>query len=383
VLSLVAFEKGLAKPDEPHHFEACLEQKMHAMAVIRKNLSDGRLALSDANIAAVFNLVCLEEKIFLYAVTLGQRELRRSPALVTLVRSSLQTRTAHMNGLKRMIEVRGGIPALNSLPVLQLYFIRWSVKARSVPLLMAIPDQKVGEGQVAAGHSAKHAFIRPIPIPEGLAMKIYNYPACSRFLHVESRMSTACGRAGMSAEAVRLIRTTDCLVWDLSAWISSAKGHHEHGWDVITAQNLCLLHVDTIANHYMESESSMSAAEAVTILCLWVLGSYVSIVTPKVFNAQAGTRGRLARLFLDPGVRSALQAASVDVWVALLVLMLCKGGPESREFLIGVAKKMLSEKRPPIRTFEDVYGHMRECIWFSGTLDDFARETWRETCGDW
>lgn len=91
--------------------EDAVYHKWQAVAEVNKSLSDPTLCINDANILAVFNLLCVEESNLL--PELGQNE-----------EDTKKQRMVHLMGLKRMIELRGGISAIHTDRCLQA-FLTW------------------------------------------------------------------------------------------------------------------------------------------------------------------------------------------------------------------------------------------------------------------
>lgn len=94
-------------------FETILYHRMQAVAAINSALSDPDLdkGISDANIGAVFNLLTIEES--LVHIERNRREDEQT-----------DQRRVHYNGLRRMIQLRGGLLAIGSNRILQA-FILW------------------------------------------------------------------------------------------------------------------------------------------------------------------------------------------------------------------------------------------------------------------
>ncbi|KAJ4305066.1 hypothetical protein N0V90_000596 [Kalmusia sp. IMI 367209] len=97
---------GSASPRE------VLEYKISAISEINKQLSDTRSQIDDNNIAAVFMLLCIEES----AVTAKED-----------VEWATMQRQLHLDGLKTMINQRGGLAALNSNQCLQTFILMHSI----------------------------------------------------------------------------------------------------------------------------------------------------------------------------------------------------------------------------------------------------------------
>ena len=115
ILCLTAIELSIMHAHEPRYQTMALHHKLLAIAAVQKNLGDPEKAVSDENIAAVFNLLCVEENLFL-------------PAFAPIARFRLQAdaaqRLAHMRGLKEMIGLRGGLCGLASNRALQSFLLR-------------------------------------------------------------------------------------------------------------------------------------------------------------------------------------------------------------------------------------------------------------------
>ena len=58
LLSVIAVQQCIMNPERPT--EDILFHRLHAIAAVQSNLTDPRQALSDENIAAVLNLLCVE-----------------------------------------------------------------------------------------------------------------------------------------------------------------------------------------------------------------------------------------------------------------------------------------------------------------------------------
>jgi hypothetical protein len=97
--------------------DTILHHRAQAIAAINAAIShpDVNVGISDANIGAVFNLLAVEEGLLLPAFEqegLGEDQFAQ--------------RAIHMNGLRRMVQLRGGLGAMNSNRVLQAFML-WCV----------------------------------------------------------------------------------------------------------------------------------------------------------------------------------------------------------------------------------------------------------------
>jgi hypothetical protein len=97
--------------------ETILHHRAEAIAAVNLAISslDPDRAISDANVGAVFNLLCVEESLFLPYFQ-DERSHDDGP----------NQREIHLNGLRSMLKMRGGLQAIKSNRILQA-FILWCV----------------------------------------------------------------------------------------------------------------------------------------------------------------------------------------------------------------------------------------------------------------
>lgn len=101
--------------------DAVLYHRGEAIASVNNALADSNIAtgISDANIGAVFNLLCIEE-------TLG------SPHFGHLRPDgdNPHQREMHLQGLLQMLQMRGGLVAMESNRILQAFILWYVVRLR-------------------------------------------------------------------------------------------------------------------------------------------------------------------------------------------------------------------------------------------------------------
>ena len=164
--------------------------KARAIAAINSAISnpDTNSGISDANIGAVFNLLCVEESLLL---PFFQQEVAEE--------NQPNQREIHLNGLRRMVQLRGGLKAIDSNRILQA-FILWCVAA-----LYTGPPKPVWHPltEHQAFNGARHSFIRSsIPIHYRLHQHII-LSASSSWVSAEhfkpsSRLLPCCTNQGIS-----------------------------------------------------------------------------------------------------------------------------------------------------------------------------------------
>ena len=90
-----------------------VHHKSLAVQEININLSDPKSSIGDGNIAAVFSLLCVEESMLLPFM----EQEGDGPAMAKA------QRLIHVSGMKRMIELRGGLSSLQMNKCLQALII--------------------------------------------------------------------------------------------------------------------------------------------------------------------------------------------------------------------------------------------------------------------
>lgn len=86
-------------------YESVIYHRQCTVSEINASLNDSELSIADGTLAAVFFLVCVEESMILPSL----KSIRGKDAA-----DEPDEKLIHLNGLKRMIELRGGLKALTS-----------------------------------------------------------------------------------------------------------------------------------------------------------------------------------------------------------------------------------------------------------------------------
>ena len=117
ILCLSAVQLGVLHPERTEYVALAMHHRIESMSAIQASLRDPKKMADDATIAAVFNLLCVEENISLpsFASVLSKTHLRSDPA----------QRIAHMNGLRQLIRMRGGLQGLKSHKGLLSFVMRF------------------------------------------------------------------------------------------------------------------------------------------------------------------------------------------------------------------------------------------------------------------
>src|SRR5207247_755090 len=112
-----------------------MHHRIKAIAAIHDELADPARAVSDENIATVFNLLCLEENLYMHAPA----ALAYQPLWQHLQPSSEQ-RQAHMAGLKHILALRGGVGRIGNSRGLQSFIIRWVCTSLGCRIIFSLPQ---------------------------------------------------------------------------------------------------------------------------------------------------------------------------------------------------------------------------------------------------
>ncbi|KAK3332883.1 hypothetical protein B0T19DRAFT_483046 [Cercophora scortea] len=277
ILCLAALKLSLI---HQHQSEAMADRFMHhrlqAMAAIQRALSHNddlnnkHTALSDESIATVFNLVCTEEILALHASRTNPTHMTNKPARLLLQPDPAQRR-AHLAGWNRMLALRGGVTRLQS--GLQSFVMRWAYVALSC-MLMSLYNQPHMYRLPPSSSSSSSSFAttRFLPACRSLPRRgletTYNYPSASPFLHLGSRMASACRREGMHHELATKILTAECLLQDGRAWLRS--GGAAYKWTAHDMQNIFSLALGELVRWNFEHEALISGAENLVAMGLFI-----------------------------------------------------------------------------------------------------------------
>ncbi|KAK4159960.1 hypothetical protein QBC43DRAFT_326172 [Cladorrhinum sp. PSN259] len=399
ILCLASLQLAVA---QPHQSTVLLERFMYhrlqAIQQIQSALADSNRAISDENIATVFQMLCIEENLFLHA---GDG-LAAHPGWRYLQPDKAQ-REAHLDGLKRMLALRGGLEALCEMRGLQAFVIRWVCTSLACRLVFSLPKPKPrltwgqqqkedrGGGEMLeymykpenknewdAVHLEDQTFAASRLLPAGLLGRLYDYPACSPFFWGVSTMVDGCEGVGMNADLVKHVRTVDCLMKDAMSWyFSLGQGST---WDALDLQNLLSIGMGELIRWNLENEGQLSAAENVTAMCLFVFIFLVGNGAHAACSPLPGVMPRMRQHFRDPMLKRTLQAAGIETWVGFLLLIASSQNPASEEYFFRFNIEMLAARSPPVRTFDDYKTTLVAGIW-TPVMESHAMKAWEELQG--
>ncbi|KAK0744378.1 hypothetical protein B0T21DRAFT_407487 [Apiosordaria backusii] len=385
VLCLSALQLAVA---QPHQSPALLERFMHhrvqAISHIQSALADPTRALSDENIATVFQMLCIEENLFLYA---GDA-LKDHPAWKHLQPDTTQ-RQAHLAGLKKMLALRGGIARLDGMKGLQAFIIRWVCTSLACRLVFSLPPPSHQNGylypptntnELSAAHLSDHTFAASHLLPYGLLEKLYNYPRSSPFYPAGSAMATACATSlapgVISHELITHILTLDFLLRDALSWYIS---RHTSQWDALDIQNLLSIGLGELIHFLLRSETSLSATENVIAISLFVFTFFVGNGAHAACSPLPGIMPRLRHHFSDPELILNLKRIGIETWVGFVLLIASSQNPESEEFFFRFVIQMLANRG--VTDYDGFRWSMVERGVWTPVVEPHALKAWGELEG--
>ncbi|KAF2707480.1 hypothetical protein K504DRAFT_457974 [Pleomassaria siparia CBS 279.74] len=314
--------------------------KAKAIAAINTAISspDQRLAISDANIGAVFNLLSVEESLSSPYFD-QERQDEDNPG----------QRQIHLDGLRKMVQMRGGLMAINSNRILQA-FILWHSTAHAIASFEApyLPT---------IDHISFESFPRH---PPGYRPNISNH------------LIDYCRKARINESLTILVEQALILIADLNVWF----GDSESPFDPLNIQNFsCVL--ECLSMQWLrDNENLISPLE--DALCVALL-----IFTVRTTEAlQGGSSIHLLHFIASKKLEKALNATSRSEWNPCPELLLwilsigaisAEGSAESSWF---VYQASLACSEFGIRTAAALLGRLHLCGWVSFKLDEAARHLW-------
>ncbi|KAK4224018.1 hypothetical protein QBC38DRAFT_424312 [Podospora fimiseda] len=385
-LCLASLQLAVAQPHQsPVLLERFMHHRVQTIKHIQSALSDPTTALSDENIATVFQMLCIEENLFLHA---DGDSLSQNPAWKHLSPDKSQ-REAHLEGLKRMLSLRGGVEALKEMRGLQAFVIRWVCTSLGCRLVFSLPKPRESTGgkylykpenknEWDAAHLDDVTFAASKLLPRGLLNKLYDYPACSPFFHGISIMAEGCEGVGMRKELVEYVKTVDCLMKDAMSWFFSRDQYRT--WDALDMQNLLSIGMGELIRWYLENEAGLSAAENVTAMGLFIFIFVVGNGAHAACSPLPGVMPRMRQHFRDSALIRTLQAAGIETWVGFLLLIASSQNPASGDYFFRYNIEMLAARDPPVRTFDDYKATLLAGVW-TPVMEPNAMKGWEELQG--
>ncbi|KAF2875000.1 hypothetical protein BDV95DRAFT_603771 [Massariosphaeria phaeospora] len=320
--------------------DTILFHRAEAIAAINAAISspDPNLGISDANIGAVFNLLSVEESLFLPEL-LPARSHEEQP----------NQREIHLNGLRRMVQLRGGLGAINSNRILQA-FILWHSTAHAIasfqtPYLSTID------------------YISPAWIPR--------HPLGYQ-PEISSHLLNYCRQARIRESLTVLVESTLILIADLNAWFPDP----DSPLDPLDIQNYSCVLECMLLNWIRDNGHIINPIE--DALCVALL-----IFTVRTTEALTrGTERHFLHFLPSRRLEKALSATSRGEWAFcpdLLFWILAIGaisaeGSEQASWFVYQTSLACAEFG--IQSAAEMLGRLHLCGWVSFKLDEAVCHLW-------
>jgi hypothetical protein len=91
-------------------------------------------------------------------------------------------------------------------------------------------------------------------------------------------------------------------------------------WDALDMRNLFSIAMGELVRYYLVNEDILSPADNATAMCLSIFVFIVGLGAHTACSPVPGILPRMRKQFLDPDLRTQLQVAVIDGWVAFLLL---------------------------------------------------------------
>lgn len=255
-----------------------------------------------------------------------------------------------MEGLKQMIQMRGGVRNLNTMRGLQILLMR---------------------------HTAVQAvtsFDVAYTLPEDTLFSIYGYPQSSPFWTSPQPIAAACEVFDINETLLELIKTAGCLTQDTLAWY---KDNSEYGWDILDVQSIFAALIDRFLLWYLQNLVTPRRLEGVFALCMIGFLAFIC-------RGRGNVRGPLRQNMVSnlkcniscPEVHASLKRTKLLVWLSTIAAIGSTGTQES-DFFMKIFSAALTEYRPKITTLESLMTTLRSLLWMPRPLDEYVGDLWR------
>ncbi|KXJ94857.1 hypothetical protein Micbo1qcDRAFT_160160 [Microdochium bolleyi] len=349
MLSLIALQLSILQPKRTQLRSLVQHHKMHAIKKVQEGLADPVKAVSDENIAAVFNLMCIEENLFLPEVPQTEE-----------LHADQRQRIAHMNGLKEMIRLRGGVHGLASSKMLQHLIVRHTVPQVGI------------------------CWHKSFLLPRGLVGQMYKgYPASSPSYKKPAPMTRLFSELGFDEDLVHLVKIMECLEHDRKAW---TKAPDEHEWDALDVQTIYSMMISHFIRWYIESEeeNKLRPAQGLVSLCFIQSIAFLGGGKAPMASGPVTVLSRMKRMFdAEDDPLQGLHSTGVDLWIGILAVLSSDGHPiYEDQFWRIYLEAVRNQGDRTMDSFEDVKDAMHICMW-NTMMDLPARIVWDETPPHW
>lgn len=320
--------------------DTILYHRAQAIAAINAAISspDTNAGISDANIGAVFNLLTVEESLQLPQFEQAQ-----------LQEDQPKQRAIHLNGLGRMIQLRGGLMAINSNRILQA-FILWHSTAYAI-FHFSAPDDTTLDYISTANFPRHPPGYRP-----NISQHLINY----------------CRNANVTEKLTALVESVLVLIADLNVWY----GDPESPLDPLDIQNFSCALECLLLDWLRENESSVTPLEDALCVALLIF----TVRTTEAMKLQSGAHllhfaaSKRLQKALNCTIRNQWQSCpELLLWVLSIGAISADGSDDSPWF---VYQTSLACDTFNIHTAHALLERLHYCGWVSYKLDEAVCYLW-------
>ncbi|KAF2815045.1 uncharacterized protein BDZ99DRAFT_435125 [Mytilinidion resinicola] len=321
-----------------------LYHKAESISKINANLSDPGFRVHDNNIAAVFNLLNIEESLLgIVSAGGGRPGLAFDP----------QQKLMHLNGLRAMLQQRGGLAGLSSSRCLQA-FILWHSIAHSIA--------SFEQPYAALIDTEGRAYTYTIP-------ESPKYPSRSSPVQVLRLLRDL----KIDVNLRDIAADVSLLSSDMTSWLDDPKCPldpvelQKHGFLLLQR---CLAFLD-------ESIAPKSPLEQ--SVCLAIMIFVIRITQPTDVNFKTMISASLPRL------REALKKTSIfkwsdspDIllWVLTLGTLAAQGSPHMGFFTQYSTVAFADAGIDNNTSCDELLARMKMCLWQSSLMDNAVKKLW-------
>ncbi|KAF1996704.1 hypothetical protein P154DRAFT_307321 [Amniculicola lignicola CBS 123094] len=320
--------------------DTILYHRAKAIAAINSAISDPDplLAISDANIGAVFNLLCVEESLL-------------SPHFASEGADEDQPnqREIHLNGLRKMVQLRGGLREIKENRILQA-FILWHSTAHAI-------------ASFEAPYLSTIDYIGTAGLP--------HHPPGYRS-NISNHLLDYCHTAQVKPSLTSLVESALILIADLNSWFRDP----ESPLDPLNIQNYSCSLECMLLKWLRDNENLISPLEDALCVALLIF----SVRTTEAFQRQSNFH--LLHLVASKRLQKALRATSRSEWTFCPDLLLwilaigtisADGSPECSWF---VYQASLACAEFDVLSSQALLGRLHLCGWVSFRLDEAVHRLW-------
>ncbi|KAF2235036.1 hypothetical protein EV356DRAFT_514665 [Viridothelium virens] len=322
-----------------------IRHKSLAVQEINLNLSDPISRIDDGNIAAVFSLLCVEESMLLPFIAQDgeSQDLASSQRLV------------HVNGLKRMIELRGGLAGLRVNQCLQALII-WHVALHSVasfyPPYLPLPESSHKNSQPQRQSPYNDRPTAP------------------------SQILTCCFDLGVDQDLAILLDDLSFLTTQLAHWLNDPQAPFEPV-DLQTRGNMIQVR---LLGKYSNIQTASLPSPMQSTLCLAAL-----VFTVLVFQSrhELGIQA-LHHTALDQLTQNLIltqdyeweRVPDLKLWVLVIGAIGARGSAELPWFLNMLSSFCLDQR---LTKTDEVIQRIRPLFWIDEQLNGVLMQLWHHS----